>query len=81
MSMKIIEKLGFTGVYLFFLFWLQTIDCAEGVLTYTQNLCLEQKQQQKKKKNQKLSSENVSFFFTCEKKNLYIIAWALDKFS
>ena len=45
-----IEKLGFAGVYLFFLFLLQNIDCgysleppclAEAVLTCTHNLCFE----------------------------------------
>ena len=41
---------GFAGVYLFFLFWLQNIDCGysleppgEAVLTCTHNLCFEQK--------------------------------------
>ena len=43
-----IVKLGFAGVYLFFLFLLQNIDCgysldAEAVLTCTHNLCFEQK--------------------------------------
>ena len=50
-----IAKLGYAGVYLFFLFLLQNIDCggggggrgggglAEAVLTCTHNLCFEQK--------------------------------------
>ena len=46
-----IKKLGFAGVYLFFLFLLQNIDCGyslepprcEVVLTCTHNLCFEQK--------------------------------------
>ena len=45
-----IVKLGFAGVYLFFLFLLQNIDCgylfnrlSEAVLTCTHNLCFEQK--------------------------------------
>ena len=43
-----IAKLGYAGVYLFFLFLLQNIDCGyslepEAVLTYTHNLCFEQK--------------------------------------
>ena len=39
-------KLGYAGVYLFFLFLLQNIDCGyslEAVLTCTHNLCFEQK--------------------------------------
>ena len=40
------SKLGYAGVYLFFLFLLQNIDCgyslAEAVLTCTQILCFEQ---------------------------------------
>ena len=42
-----IAKLGYAGVYLFFLFLLQNIDCGnrlgEAVLTCTQNICFEQK--------------------------------------
>ena len=45
-----VAKLGFAGVYLFFLLLLQNIDCGyslepprRGVLTCTHNLCLEQK--------------------------------------
>ena len=38
-----IEKLGNTGVNLFFLFLLQNIDCGYSVLTCTHNLCSEQK--------------------------------------
>ena len=46
-----IAKLGFAGVYLFFLFLLQNIDCGyslepprrEAVLTCTHNICFEQK--------------------------------------
>ena len=45
-----IKKLGSAGVYLFFLFLLQSIDCGytfesprEAVLTSTHNLCFEQK--------------------------------------
>ena len=55
-----IVKLGFTGVYLFFLFLLQNI---EAVLTCTHNLCFEQK---KKKKNIKIFLMKLSFF-TIEK--------------
>ena len=33
-----IEKLGYAGVYLYFLFLLQNIDCGEAVLTCTHNL-------------------------------------------
>ena len=33
--------LGSTGVYLFFLFLIQNIDCGEVVLTLTHNLCFE----------------------------------------
>ena len=53
-----IAKLGYAGVYLFLLFLLQNIDCGyslepphrgnrltEAVLTFTHNLCFEQKQQ------------------------------------
>ena len=44
-----IAKLGYAGVYIFFLFLLQNIDCGysleppEAVLTSTHNLCFEQK--------------------------------------
>ena len=45
-----IVKLGFTGVYIIFLFLLKNIDCGysleppdEAVLTSTHNLCFEQK--------------------------------------
>ena len=42
-----IVKLGFTGVFIFFLFLLKNVDCgyslAEAVLTSTHNLCFEQK--------------------------------------
>ena len=41
-----IDKLGFAGVYLFFLFLIQNIDCGylgEAVLLCTHNLCFEQK--------------------------------------
>ena len=45
-----IEKLGFTGIYIIFLFLLNNIDCGysleppgEAVLTGTHNLCFEQK--------------------------------------
>ena len=47
-----IVKLGYAGVYLFFLFLFKTIDCGyslepprrgEAVLTCTHNLCFEQK--------------------------------------
>ena len=51
----IIAKLGYAGVYLFFLFLLQNIDCGyslepphtEAVLTCTHNLCFEQKVEKK----------------------------------
>ena len=41
-----IAKLGYAGVYLFFLFLFQNIDCGyslETVLTCTHNLCFEQR--------------------------------------
>ena len=44
-----IEKLGFAGVYLIFLFLIQIIDCgyslelSEAVLTCTHNVCFELK--------------------------------------
>ena len=60
-----IVKLGFAGVYLFFLFLLQNIDCGysleplgEAVLTCTHNLCFEQKQE----KYQKFSDEIFNFY-------------------
>ena len=43
-------KLGFTGVYIIFLFLL-----TEAVLTSTHNLCFEQKYEHSKKINPKLS--------------------------
>ena len=52
-----IVKLGFTGVYLIFLFLLKNIDCVEAVLTSTHNLCFEQKYE----KYQNFLSENFHF--------------------
>ena len=64
-----IEKLGYAGVYLFFLFLLQNIDCGyslnrlgEAVLTCTHKLCFEQKKKKRKKeKYQTFSAENFQF--------------------
>ena len=38
-----IAKLGYAGVYLFFLFLLQSIDCGYSLKTCTHNLCFELK--------------------------------------
>ena len=72
-----IEKLGYAGVYLFFIFLLQNIDSgyslerlAEAVLTCTHNLCFEQKYE----KYQIFSAENFQFLKL--KKSLFI-AWAI----
>ena len=68
-----IAKLGYAGVYLFFLFLLQNIDCGYSLepplLTCTHNLCFEQKLE----KCQKFSAE--IFQFLKLKKSLFI-AWA-----
>ena len=70
-----IVKLGFTGVYIIFLFLLHNIDCryslepphlTKAVLTCTQNLCFEQKRE-----------KNITFFsyenFLSAMKNCYIL--------
>ena len=66
-----IAKLGYAGVYLFFLFLLQTIDCgylleAEAVLTCTHNLWFEQN-----KKTIKNFLLKISIFYNF--KNLCIL--------
>ena len=60
-----IENLGYTGVYIIFLFLLKNIDCgysleplAEAVLTSTHNLCFEQNYE----KCQDFLSENFQIF-------------------
>ena len=59
-----IAKPGYVGVFLFFSFLLQSIDCGysleplgKAVLTCTHNLCLEQKYE----KYQNFSAENFQF--------------------
>ena len=63
--LRFIAKLGFTEVYLFFLFFLQNIDCGyslelpqQAVLTCTHNLCFEQR----KEKNKTFSDEFFNFY-------------------
>ena len=58
-----IAKLGFAGVYLFFLFLLQNIDCGYSLEPSTHNLCFEQKL----KKYQNFSAENYQFLQLKEK--------------
>ena len=57
-----IVKLGFTGVYIIFLFLLKNIDCGYSLepprVTSTHNLCFEQKYE----KYQIFLSENFQFF-------------------
>ena len=64
-----IAKLGYAGVYLFFLFLLKNIGCGYSleppVLTCTHNLCFEQK-----KKNIKIFLLKIFIFTTLK------IAWA-----
>ena len=55
-------KLGFTGLYLIFLFKIQNIHCGYSC---THNVCFERKY---KKKMKKISNEMFMFFFSSEKK-------------
>ena len=71
-----IVKVGFTGVFIIFLFLLQNIDCGyslepphEAVLTCTHNLCFEQKYEN----SQKHSTKNCHFYGS---DILLYIAWA-----
>ena len=71
-----IAKLGFTGVYIIFLFLLKNIHCGyslepltEAVLMCTHNICFEQKYENSKK----ISTENCHFY--SREKSLYIV-WA-----
>ena len=61
-----IVKLGFTGVYIIFLFLLQNIACRYS-LERTHNLCFEQKYE----KSQKISTKNCRFYG--REKSLYIV--------
>ena len=71
-----IVKLGFTGVYIIFLFLLKNIYCGysleplnEAVLKCTHNICFEQKYENSKKIQLKI------LIFFIREKSLYI-AWA-----
>ena len=67
------RKLGFTGVYIIFLFFdlkhRLLVLVTEAVLTCTHNLCFEQKYEN----SQKISTENCLFY--SREKSLYV-AWA-----
>ena len=65
-----IAKLGYGGVYLFFLFLLQNKDCGyslEPPWRGTQDLCFEQKSEKY------LKTSNENFQFLTDEKSLYIV--------